>query len=250
MSRSKPPFEGVSFVEGSAHRIAEGYWKNIRAIRKMHYLNALQSRTPEEVNRFVDATSQESWANPNLSTNARSRYAKPIAVAAFRGNHMTSYVLAANNVSSPHDGIVGTIEEQAKLHVPFGRFLEARHVAIREIAGAEDPVILAGMTAHILCKFNKRQPVTAYVYQDEDNFRALLDGWQFDPDGEPEELIDVYGQGTAPEYQQRLRAESAEQVFNVIWDDEQAREAIALVSSTVVYDSGSGTNMLSFPVQL
>lgn len=228
----------LHFVKGSAHRIAARSWPEISELRGRYYLNTL-SRTPTEINRFLSSTTAESWADPNLSPQARSRYARARAIGAYRGDKLTAFALAANNASSQRDGLLGTLEEQTKLHLPVKPFVEARHVAIREIIGDEDATVMAGMTAHLLGSYRPEQPVSAYVYEDEESLRQTLEDWGMHTDGEPE-AVHPYGGLGDPEYQTRMAVDHAEDMIDVIIASQAVRQVWSQIERDVSLDTGSG----------
>ncbi|MEO5627664.1 MAG: hypothetical protein ABIQ89_02140 [Candidatus Saccharimonadales bacterium] len=240
----------LHFVKGSAHRIATRSWNEIESLRERYYRQTLQ-RSPKEIERFLDATTPETWANPNLSTQTRSRYARIRAIAAYRGDELSAFVLAANNVSRQRDGLVGKLEEVAKLKSPINLpklpLLESRFVTIREVMGHEDSVVMAGMTAHLINDYRDRQPVTGFIYEDEAGLKAALESWGMHEDGVPEE-VHPYGGLGEPEHQTRMLADTVAGMTATMRTQEGVIQVMFDIASQVSIDSGSGVVPFMHPL--
>lgn len=244
MAEAAESVEDLRFITGSASAITETLWPAIEPSLRWHYKETLVSRTEPEVDYFADRIKQETWINPSLAPNTRSRYRGTKAIVAMRqGNQLSAFARASYNASSQREGAVGTIEELAKLYSPVNLpglpLVESRYVNIREIVGNEDEAIMGGMTAYLLSQFDSNRTLTQFLYSDERYQRLRSERWgleaAIDPETGLEIFEDVYefGPDAPAERQTKMVGETVGDVIETITSEPAAANALAYIQDNV-----------------
>jgi hypothetical protein len=219
-------------------------FEQIKRIRLKHYQTALgNTRSPHEIQTFVNQTSRRAWVNPQLAVRrgratAGQRRRQPRVVVAYnQQNKIEGLAYGAQNASSRRPGLQGIAERAAKLYLPqgiAGRYLWGREVINPEERAGLETVLGALMLQHAYSE----QPASWFPYTEEPRLISQLEQWgYYHVRNEKNVLIEepdyVFGESASPAIVQTWRVDHARDAISRIYELPGAHNAIKAARDTM-----------------
>lgn len=209
-----------------AQDVAPGTWGEIQDVLHGAWDETI-NRDSAEIRHLISGGSRncdfiESHINPNTRVGsglyANQLFTRPrVAIAAEKGK-IVGYAYTASNVSgggspegSHNESLSAKVVRQAKRMSVIKNYVWVREVAVLPEFQGQGIAKLMGKT--LLEKSYGIQPVSAYVWPEEDGgvSQQILEGYGFYSTGEEE--LSVFGPGTESTIQVRMQADSVKGVI-------------------------------------